>query len=164
MHKIICLLLIIFLSSCYSPPSCDPLSVWVGDYEIVWIEGSYISGWLSSKVNASGQNYLTSGVTFSAPSWRIAFQSDNTWYSAISATANIGLYTTTNFLVSFEGTYEVFDDAYELRINDVTTNVGRLEVSEIIEFVESQSTGSWIYWTGDCSNSLRRFGRFEVSD
>ena len=162
--KLVCFLFLVLLCSCSSAPDCDPLLAWVGDYRIVWIEGSYISDWLGPKVNASGQDYITSGVSFSSPSWNITFQSDNTWYSAMSATANIGLYTTTNFLISFEGTYEVFADSYELRVSNVTTNVGKLNVSEIIEFMESQSTGSWIRWQSGCSKTLRRFGRFEVLD
>lgn len=161
MNKFVWIFMIIILSACGSELDFDPMSEWVGNYRITWIEGSYVWNWLDSKIASDGQDRIT-GVSVSEPSWNIIFQSDGTWYSAISSGVYIGLQTYSEFSILFEGTYEAFADTYELRLDNVTTNVGKLDVSEIIDFVKSQRTGTWTYWTHKYSNSLRRFGRFEV--
>lgn len=160
----LCLLLILFPLSLGCAEECDPYAAWVGDWDVWVIEGVPKWYWIENQLNSSAHDRLTSGVRLTSESWRFTFQSDGNWYSAISASGLTGLASSVDISIVFDGTYTVTEDRYELKIGDIKSNVGSLDISAIIEFMESQLTGSWESDGTPCHilPKLSRFGKFTV--
>ena len=155
---------ILSLSAC-SYRDCDPITPWInGSYDVWVIEGVPKWHWFDNKLNVSGQDLISSGISVDIGSWGFTFEPNGKWHSSISGLARKGLFNSFNFYISFSGSFSVTETSYELTIEDINKKVGSLDVSPIIDFMRSQTTGSWSMDYDLCSVSpkLSNFGKFKV--
>ena len=133
-------------AGCGGGEDCDPITPWInGNYSVASIEGIPPWKWFNNKLNTSGGDLFTSGynVDIGVYGWKFVFEPNGKWYSSISGNASKGLFHHFNFYMSFSGSYFVTETTYELLIENIEKKVGPIDVSPIVEFMESQTVGSW---------------------